>query len=255
MSDISSRIINANPDEGVMVYWAGGAGFIIKSKDITFGMDLYLSDACRSKEDSFKRLVPNPFSAEEIELDYLIATHDHGDHLDMGSIIKFINSNTKTKLIGPGSSLKLAQKMGIDESRLIRLDRENSLILKGLEIKAVFADHGIQSPDAIGVVINLEGKCIYYTGDTCYRVDFNELIQFDRKIDLLIVPINGKYGNPDSKDAAYIAEWVKPETVIPCHYWLFKEHGGDPGTFVEYCKEIARNVKVKVPSIGEELRI
>lgn len=255
MSYMSNKIKNTIPHDEILVYWAGGAGFVVKSKDVTFGIDLYLSDACKGADDAFKRLIPAPFEPDEIELDYLISTHDHGDHLDTGSLKNFINSSTKTKLIGPGSSLKLARDMGIDESRLVSLNRGDSLNLRGLKLKAVFADHGEQSLDAIGVIINLAGRSIYYTGDTCYRVDFPEFVKFDGKVDLLIVPINGKFGNPDSKDAAYFAAWVRPGIVVPCHFWLFKEHGGDPGTFSVYCNEIAPGVEVKVLAIGEELRI
>jgi len=256
VDNLKDKILKKKPDnDEVAVYWTGGMGYIIKDKNNTLGLDLYLSDACKNDKDDFKRLVPPPFEAGDIELDFLIATHDHGDHLDTGSINKFINSKTKTMLIGPDSVLSLARSFGIDDKKLLRLNRNSNIRLGKLELIGVLADHGDYSADCIGVIIILSNKRIYFTSDTCYRPDLPELVKIDKVIDLLIVPINGKYGNPDSKDASYITAWVKPKTVIPSHFWLFKEHGGDPGLFVESCSIIAPGSIVKVPAIGEEFII
>jgi L-ascorbate 6-phosphate lactonase len=191
----------------------------------------------------------------DIHLDFLISTHDHGDHFDVGSIRQFVNSKTKTKIIGPGSVIEAAEKMNFDPARLIKLDRGDNLNIDGLDLTGVFADHGSSSTDCIGVIICLDKKNIYFTSDTCYRPDLPNLVYFKNPVDLLIVPINGKYGNPDSKDAFYIASWVKPKTAIPSHFWLFKEHGGDPGLFAEHCKVIADEVRILVPAIGEKIII
>lgn len=237
----------------VKICWTGGAGFIIEYAGTTIGIDLYLSDICRGNNGSFKRLVPSPVNAEALKLDFLVATHDHGDHFDKGSINVIVNPNTGTKLIGPGSVLRAALDMDIDSSLVYRLDRGEAAEFGCFKIYAVYCDHGEQSHDAIGVIIEIGGKRIYFTSDTCYRADLYKLINLEPKIDILLVPINGKYGNPDSKDAAYITAWVKPKIVIPCHFWLFKEHGGDPGSFVECCRKIAPESEVNVLAVGETI--
>ena len=228
-------------------------GYIIRSNDIMIGIDLYLSNACMSKDGSFKRLVPPPVDAAGLELDYLIATHDHGDHLDTGSLETLVGKDSKTLMIGPASVVDYAVNAGIDGKKLIQLDRGQEKKLKSVELKAVLADHGEYAPDCIGVVISIAGKRIYFTSDTCYRTDLHEIIYTGGKIDLLIVPINGKYGNPDPKDASYIASWVKPEIVMPSHFWMFAEHGGDPGEFSKRCKEISPETRIVIPAIGERI--
>lgn len=254
MFNLAKKIINdKSGTNDVLLYWLGGASFIIKNNKKILGLDMYLSDTCRNERDDFKRLIPAPLKPEDIELDYLIATHDHGDHFDTGSLDKFISNKTKTKLIGPSSVLKVAEKLGIDTSKVIKLDRGEDIVGDGINIRGVFADHGKDSPDCIGVIIKIKGKNIYFTSDTCYRPDLPGLVNLKENIDLLLVPINGKFGNPDAKDASYITAWVKPEIVVPCHFWLFKEHGGDPGEFVSCCSSIAPNAKIKVLSIGEKL--
>jgi L-ascorbate 6-phosphate lactonase len=256
MEGLAQRIMKKDAGaESVSLFWLGGAGFVFKYRDLVIGLDLYLSDSCRNDNGDFKRLVPPPVNAEDLELDYLISTHEHGDHLDTGSLSRLININTTTKLIGTGTVQKESLKLGISASRIIRLDRNESITLGQIKISAVFADHGNQSPDAIGVILELGGKRIYFTGDTCFRPDLHRLVPLNGDIDMLLVPINGKYGNPDSKDASYITAWVNPRTVIPCHYWLFKEHGGDPGEFAAVCREIAPGSNIAVLAIGEEFII
>lgn len=256
MEELAKRIMKKDTgSDKVYLYWVGGAGFVFKYKDVVIGLDLYLSDACRNEKDDFKRLVPPPVRAEELQLNYLISTHEHGDHFDTGSIKKFICEGTDTKLVATGTVVNQAKEMGIPVSRMIRLDRNESIALGEINIEAVFADHGDQSLDAIGVILGIGGKRIYFTGDTCFRPDLYKLVPLNGDVDVLLVPINGKYGNPDSKDAAYITAWVRPKTVIPCHYWLFKEHGGDPGEFIAYCPGIAPGSKIVVPAIGEEVTI
>lgn len=239
-------------ENSVFVYWLGGAGFVIKNGRTVIGIDLYLSDACRNEKEEFKRLIPPPLTPDDLRLDCLIATHEHGDHFDVGSLHRFVSEKTETKLIGTNTVIKECQKLGIDGSRLLSLDRNESICLDEIKISGVFCDHGDQSPDAIGMIMEIEGKSIYFTGDTCYRPDLYKLIPLKEQIDLLLVPINGTFGNPDPKDASYITAWVRPKAVVPCHFWLFKEHGGDPGAFYKHCREIAPDTEIKILAIGEE---
>ena len=254
MSSLADRIIKEIPSENeVFLYWLGGMGYVIKSKNHTIGLDIYLSDSCRNEKGDFKRLIPPPIKPQELKLDFLIATHDHGDHYDIDSIPLLINEETNTLLIGPGSVIEASKKINVNESKLIKLNRNEIKSFSDITFTAVFADHGEYSKDCIGIIINISKKSIYFTSDTCYRPDLLELIPLKDAIDVLIVPINGKFGNPDSKDASYITAWVKPKIVIPSHFWLFKEHGGDPGQFVDYCSVIAPDSRIEVLAIDEKL--
>lgn len=256
MNKLAEKIMDIGASDRVYLYWLGGAGFVFRYKDILVGIDLYLSDACNDPvTEEFKRLVPAPLEAEDIKLDYLISTHEHGDHLDVGSIHKFINRKTATKLIGTGTVINECEKMGVDKDKMIKLDRNESISFGNLKVEAVFCDHGDQSIDAIGAIITIGGCKIYFTGDNAYKPNLYKFIHPDNDIDILLVPINGTFDNPDPKDASYITAWVRPKTVIPCHYWLFKEHGGNPAEFVKQCSKIAPESKIKVLAIGEEFVI
>ncbi|MBN1685752.1 MAG: hypothetical protein JW852_03810, partial [Spirochaetales bacterium] len=66
-----------------------------------------------------------------------------------------------------------------------------------------------------------------------------------------IPPINGAFGNLDGITAAKLARDCRAKVAIPCHYWMFAEHGGSPAQFLESCKEYAPEVEAKLMEQGE----
>ena len=236
----------------IFIQWMGGAGFIAAFGGIRIGLDLYLSNSCMDSEGNFKRLTPPPMEPSNVVLDYLISSHAHGDHLDTGCLTEWFGKNKELKLIGPASSLNAAADM-VPADKTISLEKGGCVELTPhVKIRGVFCDHGDQSPDAIGVVLELGNTTIYFTGDTCYRPDLRELTGvFD--VDILIVPINPAFGNPGSDGAAKITRMYAPKTVIPCHYWLFMEHGGDPASFADECAKTAPAANCVILAIGEKM--
>jgi len=65
---------------------------------------------------------------------------------------------------------------------------------------------------------------------------------YSRDIDILVVPINGEYGNMNGLEAAELAKVCKPKVVIPSHFWTFVRHGGEPYLF-------DREMRIEVPDV------
>ena len=67
-------------------------------------------------------------------------------------------------------------------------------------------------------------KRIYAVGDSAYR----DALIHEKTIgaDLVILPINGAFGNLNETEAAFLAKNLQAGTVIPSHFWNFAEHGG-----------------------------
>lgn len=124
------------------------------------------------------------------------------------------------------------------------------MTVAGVRLFGIYADHGDLSPDAIGVVLDFDGIRVYHTGDTAYRPE-----RFQRAIGLapriLLACINGRYGNLTEEEAALLTRDVSPRWVIPMHFWMFVEHGGDPARFLEYCRRYTPAVTAKVLKPGE----
>ena len=247
---------NEKPPKGeLLITWLGGAGFLLRSDSAITGIDLYLSNSCMRENGAMKRLVPPPARAADLELDYLIVSHDHGDHLDLGSIHELIRPDNKTVLLCPSDTKRKALENGVDPGRIIELNRERTLTFDGMTVRAVCCDHGSSAPDAIGCFVTMADKVVYFLGDSRFRTDFLDYIGPREPIDALLVPINGRFGNPDSRDAAYFTQMLRPKLSIPCHFWLTKEHGGDPGEFASCCAAIAPDIAIAVLAIGETISV
>ena len=115
-------------------------------------------------------------------------------------------------------------------------------------------DHGKDTPFAIGLLIEIDNKKIYIAGDTCFRED-NLSNKDIKNCDLMIMPINGAFGNLNEQEGAKAAAIVEPKLCIPCHYWNFAEHGGNPQLFADAVKESFPHIKYKLMRPGEKLEL
>ena len=214
----------------ISLTFAGQAGFLLQTASgYRVGIDLYLSDCC-NRYFGFKRLMPYLFKPEELNLDLLIATHAHYDHFDPDSV-PLILANDKTQMLLALDCAGEVQKLGIDEKRATYL-KENAIF--------------------IGLLIDADGKRIYITGDTCFREDYFSNPELEN-CDVMIMPINGAFGNLNETEGAKAVGIVSPKLCIPCHYWNFAEHGGNPQLFQNEMNEKYSNIPYMLMRPGEEV--
>jgi L-ascorbate 6-phosphate lactonase len=253
MEEIARRIASCHPSGGqIALFWMAGAGFVLKTAELTIGIDLYLSNACQT-DAGFKRLYPTLVTANELNLDLLVTTHDHPDHLDPESVVPFALAGTT--ILGPVSCMGYCRQRGIPDDHLIELNRGESAQFRGVDIEAFVSDHGEYSPDCIGVVLAADGKTVYYASDTCPRFDVIDRVRARYEVDAYLVPINGRFGNPDSVQAAAMTARLAPRYVVPCHFWMFIEHGGEPWIFAEEAAKQCPDTEVRMLAVGETLLI
>ena len=216
------------------ITFMGQAGFIFETEDgVRLGVDLYLSDCCE-RYFGFKRLMPYIADASSLDLDFLLCTHAHYDHFDPESV-PVILSNPKTRLIAACDVKKDARRLGLKKEKITYIKEGDTVTVGNISIEAIPCDHGDDTPDAIGLLITAGGKRIVIAGDTCFHAEYFESEKV-KNADLLILPINGAYGNLNEEEAAKAVALAEPELAIPCHYWNFAEHGGNPQLFVEALK-------------------
>lgn len=256
MNTLSERIrsIETKSDQ-IALFWLGQAGFVLKSPGGTvIHIDAYLSHSVeRLFGPQWKRLMPPPLAAEEVACDWFISTHEHDDHLDVDSI-PVISKNSRVKFSGPGECASFYRSIGIDEGRIQELQPGRSYQMGDFTCTAVFADHGDLAPDAVGLVIQHGGLRIYHTGDTAFRPEqMQEAIALQPQV---ILPcINGAYGNMDADSAPELVRLCGARMVIPTHFWMFVEHGGDPWKFHKNCQSIAPQANVRWMTQGEGMLI
>lgn len=249
MNDFAVNVLTKNvPKSCVAVFFLGQAGFVIKTdENKLIAIDPYLSDCC-NRYFGFKRLMPYILKPDELELDYLLVSHAHYDHFDPDSV-PVLMSNGKTEMIGAYDTKAECERLNIS-GNVTYIASGDTVSRGNIKVTAVPCDHGELAPDAVGLLIEVGNKKIYYMGDTAYRTDLldNKLLT---DIDLLILPINGAFGNLDEKQAADIAGKIKAGKTVPCHYWNFAEHGGNPDIFAKEMKESAPKLDTVLMRPGE----
>ena len=245
-------------DGKLSIISAGQAGFIFKNgQGSSVGIDLYLSDCVEPLEGhiGYKRLLPKLFDPKDLDLDIVIATHPHLDHYDKDSIPTLLKEG-RTKLIASVRCASLVKEAGIADNVVTYVRPGDAIERDGIRINIVDCDHGEGAPDAVGIVMEIAGRTIYETGDTCLRLDIaKDILERFGHIDVLIAPINGAYGNMNESDCVELAMTLDPDIVIPCHFGMFASHGGDPGRFLELMAQNGMKDKVMFMYMGEELTL
>ena len=232
MNDFALQVMTV-PLGKTYLFSVGQAGFIIKSKSgQLLAIDLYLSDCVERVEGhmGYKRMLPKFLRPDELEFDVVVATHPHKDHFDDDSIPAMM-ANHRTHLFASVECEKDVQRLLMTNENITYVKPGDKFQHGNFTIDFVNCDHGAGAPDAVGVVVTVDGKKIYEAGDTCLRLDWVDEYEEKGPFDVMIAPINGMYGNLNSKDCAKLADALKPKLTIPCHYGMFASHMGNPGEF------------------------
>lgn len=192
-----------------------------------------------------------PEKAENVNADYIILTHAHGDHIgDAFSIGKRCSS----KFICVNELAEYCASNG--------LDAHNMHIGGGYDfdfgrVKFTIAHHGSKTPDGqyagepAGVILTIEDKVLYHTGDTGLFYDM-KLIGEMNSIDYMLLPIGDNF-TMGIDDAVKAVELTNPDIAIPMHYNTFPVIEADPNSFKEKVSE--RGYNCIVMDYGQEIEL
>ena len=226
------RIINelVVRDNSIGIFWIGQSGFIFKTPEGKIVLvDPYLSDSVE-KKGKLTRLQEISLKPEEVKADLILCTHNHLDHTDPETLLGIYGA-CRAKFAGPFSSYEHMKELGIEKNRLIQINRGETKLIEGIRISAVYAKH---SEDSVGYVLDFSNIIIYITGDTEYDVRLKEVKVYNPEI--MLVCINGKWGNMNIEEAVELTKELEPKVVIPMHYGMFKENTANPEEFIKLLK-------------------
>lgn len=256
MNDFVTKVLCAKSGQAHLFY-VGQAGFIVKSNSgQLLGIDLYLSECVERIEGhtGFKRLFPKILHPLDLVFDCIITTHPHFDHFDVDSIPELM-SNKKTRLFASVNCAAEVKRIYMANERITYVKAGDLYRIGDYTLEFVFCDHGEAAPDAVGVIITVDGSKIYVAGDTCLRIDRVGDYMKGTSIDIMIAPINGAFGNMDEQDCAELSKFLRPKLTIPCHYGMFAAHGGDVGVFMEKMQQVCPENKYYIMALGEGISI
>ncbi|MFI5236368.1 MAG: metal-dependent hydrolase [Ignavibacteriales bacterium] len=191
----------------------------------------------------------SPVNSKDVNADYIVITHAHGDHL--GDSFK-IAERCKSIFICVNELAEYCKSKGYNAHNMHIGGSHNFDFGK---VKFTIAHHGSMTPDnkyggpASGVVISADGKSVYHTGDTGLFYDM-KLIGEVTPIDYMLVPIGDNY-TMGITDAVKAVELVSPKNAIPMHYNTFPVIAADPNQFKKLAE--GKGIKTRVMDYGEEI--
>ena len=222
------------------VWWLGQAGFLIELAGKRLVIDPYLSDSLArkyaGKRFAHRRMMDPPVAPEALsDIDYLLCTHGHTDHMDAETIGPLLAANPDCKAIVPEAERTRAIERGIAADRMIGLDAGDFVDLGGLRIAATPSAHEDlkRDPDGrhhfLGYVIRGAGVTLWHSGDTIPFAGLREIL-LPYRVDLALLPVNGRDvfraengvpGNLTTDEAVDLATAIGARAMIAHHFGLF----------------------------------
>jgi len=205
-----------------------------------------------------------PIKIEDIpQIDAVLISHDHYDHLDYWSITKI---KDKIKMfyvpLGVAAHLKL---WGVDQSKIVELDWWEEIEFEELKLVSTpsrhFSGRGLFNKDSTlwcSWVIKGEDTKIFFSGDGGYSKTFKEIGEKFGPFDLTFLEC-GQYNEgwseihmmPEETVQAHID--LRGELLMPIHWGAFKLsiHPWQEPVERLLKKANSLNVNVTTPKIGE----
>jgi L-ascorbate metabolism protein UlaG (beta-lactamase superfamily) len=241
------------------ITWLGHATVLIE----THGVRLITDPVLRGRVAHLRRHAP--LQPAPAELDAVLISHVHHDHLDRPSL-RALATPATTALI-PHGAVPLLR--GADFGAVREVRAGETVSVAGLDVRAVPAWHdgrrlpGTAELDTLGFVADR----VWFAGDTDLHPQMSEL---RGAVDVALLPIWGwgtslGPGHMDPAAAAEAVAIVQPEVVVPIHWGTFLPLGAarrhlhllrEPAVrFAERAAETAPGVRVSTLEVGDSVEL
>lgn len=227
------------PDGKVGIHWFGQSSFAFKDALGT----VVQADPYFPRErpaDRFIHAEP-PLDEAELKTDFIVLTHDHGDHTCMESLERIHAAFPEAQYVGPPESIARMRSGGIPGELLREVTAGDSAPLATMTAHAVWAkppggapEDGIKPPDVqhLGYVLEAGQVKVYLSGDPINTfADHEELLE---PIAALTPQVGLLTTHPDEGEFPFFAGSVETalnlglEAAVPAHYQCFVTRNYDP---------------------------
>ncbi|MBU1105455.1 MAG: metal-dependent hydrolase [Candidatus Riflebacteria bacterium] len=218
----------------IKVTWLGHSAVKIEgSKTIYIDPFIMGNPACSCTLDDIKKA------------DMVFVTHYHDDHV--GDAF-FICQKTGATLIAIHEIAVEATELGITAEGM---NIGGTVTVENVKFNMVSALHSAKKGTPAGIVIEIDGSCIYHAGDTGLTYDMKLVGEFF-KPDLSLLPIGDRF-TMGIASAAKAVEYTQTRRVVPIHYNTFEPVNADPQAFKDKVGSLAEVIILK-PGESYELK-
>ena len=235
--------------------WLGQAGYLLKTDNgMTIMIDPYMSDALHNKvDDTYMREVPVNEDILNMQLDVMIITHPHEDHMDFETLdVIFKNNPNMFVLAAYTTQFKMRAQYKQYDLHYMLFDEGAEINIDGVKFTSTFAMH---CDGSIGCIVEADGKTICHTGDSMLCRQIRNA--YPKHADAFLVPVNGKGNNMTAFDAAKLAAELYPKNVFPMHWDMFKKYGLDVNEFKDAMTQLnaSSTINIAIPEHYKEIEL
>ena len=250
-------------DSNLMV-WFGHSSYLLQLDGKRVLVDPVF---CVASPVSF---VNKPFTGTDIykpedmpDIDYLVISHDHWDHLDYQTVKRL--KDRVRKVICPLGVGEHFEYWGFDKERLVELDwQENAKLDSGFMVHCLPARHfsgrGLTSNQSLwaSFLVETPSRKVYIGGDSGYDTHFAEIGKQFPRIDLAILE-NGQYNegwkyiHTMPRYLGQAARDLKAEKIVTVHHskYALARHRWDEPLENEMKAAKEDSLNLIVPVIGQ----
>lgn len=233
-----------------VVTWLGQAGFRFEAAGRRILVDPFFSEA------EGRRYPPPPV---EGDVDWLLVTHEHLDHLDPASLRAVAERSSELTVVAP-APLEAMVREAVPDAPFVGVARGDRVSLgeagAAIVVPAVHAVHPregyVDDPRFVGYVLELDGVALYHAGDTLVTDSVVAALE-SLPVDVALLPVNGRTyfreaadlaGNMDARDAVALAARIGASVLVPIHWDLFDGNTEHPGRAADEAAEAGAPVHV-----------
>lgn len=265
-----SRLVS---ETGAALWWLGQAGFVLAQGGLRIVIDPYLSDSLaekyRGQPFPHKRMMPPPIAPDALrDIDWLLCTHSHTDHMDQPTIRALLAANPTMQVLAPRAERAKAMERGVPESRLHLIDSGENRDLGGVVVTATPSAHEDLkiTPSGhlyLGYALTGGGVTVWHSGDT---VPHSGLVPAVRPlaVDLTLLPVNGRDaaraangvpGNLTLEEAVDLTDSIGASAMLGHHFGLFEFNTLDPVEGAARLARISPKADVHLVQVAVEYRL
>lgn len=260
-----TNLLQLDPEENILV-WFGHSSYFIQIEGKKFLVDPVLSGNASPVPGSVKAFMgTDQYSVSDFpEIDFLLISHDHYDHLDYTTIVA-LRDKVKTVICGLGVGSHF-EHWGYSPKIIIEKDWKETMELDGLKIHTAKARHfsgrsfSRNNTLWLSYVLETPKRKIYVGGDSGYESHLTEIGNIHGPFDLAILD-NGQY-NVAWKEIHFMPEEVvkaaidlKAKRLMPVHSGKFTlaMHPWNEPLEKVYQYSSQHNLPLVTPIIGEKV--